>query len=329
MGTEPHFIRCVVPNTHKQPGGVESDLVMHQYQCNGVLAGIAICRAGFPNKMLYPEFKQRYNILGAALVAKAKNDKAAAGAVLELIKLPVEKFRLGHTKVFFRAGILGVMEETREDRIGSVLAWLQSGARGKAARMQFKKLQDQKLALYACQRAIRNYFTAKTWLWMQIWLAIKPNLKCTQFGKFKKEYEDKISLAEANIDKAISECNAVTNTHQRLLGQKNELSLALKSGGSAVQDIIDKTTRIEGQAADVQGELAGVNNRIKGEKAQKVALEGQIGKINSTVAQLEGEVGNLEGVLKSAEQDRADKDDQIKTLKDEIGHQADISLNWV
>merc|ERR1719419_2221090 len=54
------------------------------------------------------------------------------------------------------------MEETREDRIGSVLAWLQSGARGKASRMQFKKLQDQKLALYACQRAIRNYMTAKT-----------------------------------------------------------------------------------------------------------------------------------------------------------------------
>ena len=87
--------------------GVEPDLVMHQYQCNGVLAGIAICRAGFPNKMVYAEFKGRYNILGAALVAKAKNDKAAAGAVLELIKLDKEKYRLGHTKVFFRAGILG------------------------------------------------------------------------------------------------------------------------------------------------------------------------------------------------------------------------------
>ena len=49
--TEPHFIRCVVPNTHKQPVGVEPALVMHQYQCNGVLAGIAICRAGFPNKV--------------------------------------------------------------------------------------------------------------------------------------------------------------------------------------------------------------------------------------------------------------------------------------
>merc|ERR1711881_621709 len=93
--TDPAFIRCVVPNTIKKPGHVDSGLVMHQYQCNGVLAGIAICRAGFPNKILYPEFKDRYNIL------------AAAGAVMKVIQLDPEKFRLGHTKVFFRAGILG------------------------------------------------------------------------------------------------------------------------------------------------------------------------------------------------------------------------------
>ena len=61
--------------------------------------------------MTYPEFKARYNILAAKLVAKAKNDKGAAGAVLDSIKLEKEKFRLGHTKVFFRAGILGYMEE--------------------------------------------------------------------------------------------------------------------------------------------------------------------------------------------------------------------------
>merc|ERR550539_2352132 len=237
--TEPHFIRCVVPNTHKQPGGVESGLVMHQ--CNGVLAGIAICRKGFPNKMLYPEFKARYNILAAGAVAKAKNDKAAAGAVMDVVKMDKEKFRLGHTKVFFRAGQLGKMEEIREDRIGAVLAWLQSGARGKASRMHFKKLQDQKLALYACQRAISMMMTAKTWKWMQIWLLIKPNLKCTQFGKYKKEYEDKIALAEANIDKAFADREKVQAVHDGLLGQKNEVSLALTSGGSAVQDIIDKT----------------------------------------------------------------------------------------
>merc|ERR1712168_941516 len=76
--------------------------------------------------------------------------------------------------------------------------------------------------------------TAKTWLWMQIWLAIKPHLKCTQFGKFKKEFEDKIALAEANIDGALEARSKVQAVYDGLAGQKNELSLALKSGGSAV-----------------------------------------------------------------------------------------------
>merc|ERR1719225_1618218 len=314
--TEPHFIRCVVPNTHKQPGGVEPGLVMHQYQCNGVLAGIAICRAGFPNKLAYPEFKSRYNIIGASAVAKAKNDKAAAGAIMDIVKLDKEKFRLGHTLVFFRAGIGGWMEEQRENKIGSVLAWLQAGARGKASRMQFKKLQDQKLALYSCQRAIRSYMMAKTWLWLQLWLAIKPNLRCSQFGKFKKEYEDKIAEAEANIDGAVAARAKVQAVYDGLAAQKNELQLALNSGGSAVQDMIDKAVRIENQAADVQKDLDQTNARIKNEKAQKVALEGTMAKTNATVMQLEGEVATQEGVLA--------KDEQIRTLKDEIAHQGDM-----
>merc|ERR1719264_666513 len=322
--THPHFIRCVVPNTHKQPGGVESELVMHQFKCNGVLAGIAICRAGFPNKLAYPEFKARYNIIGAAAVAKAKNDKAAAQAVMDIVKLDKEKFRLGHTLVFFRAGIGGWMEEQRENKIGSVLAWLQSGARGKSSRMQFKKLQDQKLALYSCQRAIRSYMMAKTWLWLQLWLAIKPNLRCSQFGKFKKEYEDKIAEAEANIDGAVQARSKVQAVYDGLAAQKNELQLALNSGGSAVQDMIDKAVRIENQAADVQKDLDQINARIKNEKAQKVALEGTMAKTNAMVAQLESEVAVQEGHLSKAEQDRADKDDQIRTLKDEIAHQGDM-----
>merc|ERR1712130_341239 len=221
---------------------------------------------------LYPDFKARYNILAAQAVAKAKNDKGAAGAVMDVVKLDKEKFRLGHTKVFFRAGILGWMEEAREDKIGSVLAWLQSGARGKASRMQFKKLQDQKLALYSCQRAIRNLMISKTWKWMQIWLAIKPNLKCTQFGKYKKEYEDKIAVAEANIDKAIAECQAVVDVHTKLSAEKNELVLALQSGGSAVQEIIDKTTRLENARDDLQKQVDQTNLRSREKMTPSVEL---------------------------------------------------------
>merc|ERR1719150_594749 len=322
--TEPSFIRCVVPNTHKQPGGVEPGLVMHQYQCNGVLAGIAICRKGFPNKMMYPEFKSRYNILAAKAVAKAKNDKAAAGAVMDVIQLDKEKFRLGHTKVFFRAGILGFMEEVREDRIGQVLAWLQSGARGKASRMQFKKLQDQKLALYCCQRTIRNFYIGKTWLWWQIWLAVKPNLKCTQFGKYKAEYENKIAIAEANIDKAIAECNVVVAEHDKLMAEKNELSLALNSGGSAVQDIIDKTNRLEAAKNDVQKQLDSTNMRIRAEEELIAGIQQAGTKVTAEANKLREEIKNLENTIEKCEEDKMTKDNQIRTLHDEIAHQEDL-----
>jgi len=322
--TEPHFIRCVVPNTHKQPGGVEPGLVMHQYQCNGVLAGIAICRKGFPNKMMYPEFKARYNILAAKLVAKAKNDKAAAGAVLDTIKLDKEKFRLGHTKVFFRAGILGFMEEVREDKIGEVLSWLQAGARGKASRMQFKKLQDQKLALYCCQRTIRNYYIGKTWQWWQIWMAIKPNLKCTQFGKYKAEYEDKIAVAEANIDKAIAECSAVVKTHERLCGEKNELELALNSGGSAVQDIIDKTNRLEGMKNDLQKQVDDTKKRIAAEEDVISGIQQSGSKVTAEANRLREEIKNLENSAEKCEEDKMTKDNQIRTLREEIAHQEEL-----
>merc|ERR1712128_363320 len=61
----PHFVRCLVPSTHKKPGDVEPPLIMHQLTCNGVLEGVRICMRGFPNRMLYPDFKMRYAILGA------------------------------------------------------------------------------------------------------------------------------------------------------------------------------------------------------------------------------------------------------------------------
>merc|ERR1711936_1088994 len=321
--TDPSFIRCVVPNTHKIPGGVEPGLVMHQYQCNGVLAGIAICRAGFPNKVVYPEFKERYNILAAAAVAKAKKDKDAAGAVMKTINLDPEKFRLGHTKVFFRAGILGYMEEVREDRIGMVLSWLQAQARGKASRLTFKKLQDQKLSLYCLQRTIRNYYIGKTWLWWQLWLAIKPNLKCTKFAQYKAEYEEKIALADAHMDTALAARKKVEAVHAQLANQKNELVLALQSGGSVVQDLIDKTNRVEAMAADVQKSLDEVNNRIAGERAQMDAIGQAQSKIGATKAALGEEIKALEEKLGAAEQDRADKDEQIRSMKEEIEHQND------
>lgn len=57
--TTPHFVRCIIPNEMKRSGVIDAHLVLHQLRCNGVLEGIRICRKGFPNRLLYQEFRQR------------------------------------------------------------------------------------------------------------------------------------------------------------------------------------------------------------------------------------------------------------------------------
>merc|ERR1719174_2869624 len=190
--------------------------------------------------------------------------------------------------------------------------------------MQFKKLQDQKMALYACQRAIRSYMMAKTWLWLQLWLAIKPNLKCTQFGKYKKEYEDKIAIAEANIDKAVAACDKVKAVHKQLSDEKNELNLALQSGGSAVQDIIDKTNRLEGNMNDLQKQVDQTKARIKAEDDTINGIQQAGSKVTMEATRLRDEIKNLEATIEKCEEDKNTKDSQIRTLRDEIAHQKDM-----
>merc|ERR1711993_134967 len=174
-------------------------------------------------------------------------------------------------------------------------------ARGKASRLVFKKMQDQKLALYCSQRTIRNYRIGKTWLWWTLWLSVKPNLKCTKFAQYKAEYEEKIAIAEANIDKAVAECNKVVGEHDILMAQKNEYTLALQSGGSAVQEIVDKTVRIEGMKNDLQKQVDELKTRIKGEEELKQSIDSQSDKVRGEAGKLRGDIKVLESSLEQTE----------------------------
>ena len=130
-------------------------------------------------------------------------------------------------------------------------------------------------------------------------MSIKPNLKCSKFAQYKAEYEDKISIAEANIDKAVAECNKVKVVYERLSNEKNELVLALQSGGSAVQDIIDKTNRIEGMKNDIQKQLEETNLRIRGEEDQIATIESAAGKVRQDADRLKGEIKKLESTMEA------------------------------
>ncbi|KAG8128965.1 hypothetical protein E2320_016371 [Naja naja] len=70
--THPHFVRCIIPNETKTPGAMDHKLVLHQLRCNGVLEGIRICRKGFPNRIIYGDFKQRYRVLNASAIPEGQ-----------------------------------------------------------------------------------------------------------------------------------------------------------------------------------------------------------------------------------------------------------------
>jgi myosin protein heavy chain len=60
--TNPNFVRCIIPNHEKRASKIDAPLVLDQLRCNGVLEGLRICRQGFPNRIPFQEFRQRYSL---------------------------------------------------------------------------------------------------------------------------------------------------------------------------------------------------------------------------------------------------------------------------
>lgn len=82
--------------------------------------------------------------------------------------------------MFFRAGVLGQMEEFRDERLSRIMAWMQAWARGYINRKTFKKLQEQRIALTIVQRALRRYLKLRTWPWWKLWQKVKPLLNASR-----------------------------------------------------------------------------------------------------------------------------------------------------
>jgi myosin heavy chain 6/7 len=172
--TEPHFIRCIVPNTHKKPLETETPLIMHQLTCNGVLEGIRVCMLGYPNRIKYNDYKQRYMILGAQELATASNDKDGVFKLMAKISFPEEKFQCGHTMVFFRAGALAAMEEARDSIVLKLVRYMQGECFGRVKRACYQVKADQRQLMEVIQRNFKKYMALRTWGWFVIIQKTKP-----------------------------------------------------------------------------------------------------------------------------------------------------------
>ena len=178
MGTlhtcEPHFVRCLVPNTHKKPGEVEPPLIMHQLTCNGVLEGIRICMRGFPNRMLYPDFKLRYACLGSEELKSSDDNKTAVYALMDKIGFSRDRYRLGHTLVFFRAGALAGLEEARDDLVLRFLRMFQGEVRKRTRGAEYLRRANQRELINVAQRNLRKYMSLRDWGWFIVIQRTRP-----------------------------------------------------------------------------------------------------------------------------------------------------------
>ncbi|ESQ30445.1 hypothetical protein EUTSA_v10011193mg [Eutrema salsugineum] len=137
--TTPHFIRCIKPNNVQSPGLYEQGLVLQQLRCCGVLEVVRISRSGFPTRMSHQKFAQRYGFLLLESIA-AKDPLSVSVAILHQFNILPEMYQVGYTKLFFRTGQIGVLEDTRNRTLHGILR-LQSCFRGHQARCRLKDLK--------------------------------------------------------------------------------------------------------------------------------------------------------------------------------------------
>ena len=121
--TEPHFVRCILPNLEKRANKFDKNLVLGQLRCNGVLEGIRITRAGYPNRMMFDEFIQRYSIICDNELSSPQN-KTNCEIILKFVKLNPEDFKVGLPR-FFQNGILGKLEIIRDLALKNIFTDLQ------------------------------------------------------------------------------------------------------------------------------------------------------------------------------------------------------------
>lgn len=158
QNTCPHFVRCILPNDRKRPGEIQPQLVLHQLRCNGVLEGIRICRVGFPNRILFEQFREQYKLLAPNLIQNVSDHRQACEILLKSVRgLNPQKFQIGRTKVFFKAGTLGLLEEQRDIRLSEIVTKIQASCLCLIARRKVLQRQNQDKIIRTIQRNARIY----------------------------------------------------------------------------------------------------------------------------------------------------------------------------
>merc|ERR1712002_242728 len=322
--TDPHFVRCIVPNTHKQPLVVETELIMHQLTCNGVLEGIRVCMLGFPNRMLYPDFKSRYAILGAAEIASSSDNKVAVRALMEKIAFPAEKYQLGHTKVFFRAGALAGLEEVRDTIVLKLVRYLQGQCYGYIRRKVYSVKHDQRELMKVIQRNFRKFQSMREWGWFVIIQKTRPLIGMPNPEEELRLLEEKANATYGVYKEALDVTASLEGQMDQLKEDIKTLTKTLEEEQGNLSIYTDRQAKANQMKSDCELGLAKMQKVLAAEEASRIELTAETKKHAGSIGVVKKDIEDIELAITKVEQEKTGRDHTIKSLNDEIAEQDEV-----
>jgi len=323
--TDPHFIRCIVPNNHKTPGLLDSALVMHQLTCNGVLEGIRICRRGFPNRTVYPDFIHRFIIIKPKEVHQAGADlKLGTKIILESIEAMNDKWRLGHTKVFFRAGAMGCLEEVREDSIKAILNYIQGLARGYTSRMEYKTLIFKKDQVPIMQRNIKKYLFFRDWTWYFLVNGTKRFIGQQDMEAEIAALEEEAAVACKAYDEVVSERDRLEEENKRMTEDKKAMLTQIEAEQGDLSSYQKDLAVASETKSQKEEELKQTQNTLTEAQEKRSQLTETKRKFENDLGGFRKDIEDMEITIQKAEQEKTNRDHTIRNMNDEIAHQDEL-----
>lgn len=337
--THPHFVRCILPNHKKRPKQFHAPLVLDQLRCNGVLEGIRIARTGFPNRLPFSEFRQRYEVLCQNMPKGYIEGQSAAQIMLEKLGLDKALYRVGLTKVFFRAGVLAELEEQRDALIRDIMSRFQSVARGFTQRRIANKRLYRAEATRIIQRNLLVYLNLNSNPWWRLFVRMKPLLGATRTAGEVKKRDEKIQKLEAKMQQDLADRQKLEDDRRRADVEVQRVQQTLESERALALDKEAIFKRLQQRENELSEKLAGaisdqenledqLDDLIEAKKKAEDELDlrrTQLEQAGQIITRLEAEkkdlleqIDELDGQLEDVEKDHSEKDGQFEKLNQEI-----------
>merc|ERR1719402_945046 len=297
---------------------------MHQLTCNGVLEGIRICMRGFPNRMMYPDFKARYAILAEAEIASSSDNKTAVYALMDKIGFDRERYRLGHTLVFFRAGALAGLEEARDDIVLKLVRNLRGECLKRIRNKVYFKKRDQRELLIVAQRNFRKFLSMRTWGWFVIIQKTRPLVGMPNPEEELRLLEEKAKDSYGAYKDAL---DVTANLESQMGALKDEIAAATKQLEAEQGNISEyqaRQAKAAGLKAETEMELEKGQKNLAKEEASRIELTNEVKKHSGSIGVVKKDMEDLQLAIQKVEQEKGNRDHTIKVLNDEISSQDEV-----